>query len=127
MICVATGILLAAALVELVPMPVAAAGIAMAGARWRHDVAAVGPVWVAALVLVLVQWQTGRDLVGFALGTTVVALLGLEAGELLDDLRPQGVGVGAVLDQDLLGEAVLTAVQREQQVLGADVVVMELQ
>ena len=54
-------------------------------------------------------------------------LLALEAGEQLDDLLADPVEVGAELDQHLGGDALALADQAEQDVLGADVVVAELQ
>ena len=54
-------------------------------------------------------------------------LLGLVAVEQLDDLLADPVQVGAELDQHLGGDALALADQAEQDVLGADVVVAELQ
>ena len=54
-------------------------------------------------------------------------LLALEAGEQLDDLLADPVEVGAELDEHLGGDALALADQAEQDVLGADVVVTELQ
>ena len=54
-------------------------------------------------------------------------LLALEAGEQLDDLLADAVEVGSELDEDLRGDALALADQAEQDVLGADVVVTELQ
>ena len=54
-------------------------------------------------------------------------LLALEAGQQLDDLLADAVEVGAELDQHLGGDALALADQAEQDVLGADVVVAELQ
>ena len=54
-------------------------------------------------------------------------LLALEAGEQLDDLLADPVEVGAELDQHLGGDALALTDQAEQDVLGADVVVAELQ
>ena len=54
-------------------------------------------------------------------------LLALVAGEQLDDLLAHPVEVGAELDQHLGGDALALADQAEQDVLGADVVVAELQ
>ena len=54
-------------------------------------------------------------------------LLALVAGEQLDDLLADPVEVGAELDQHLGGDALALADQAEQDVLGADVVVAELQ
>ena len=54
-------------------------------------------------------------------------LLALEAGEQLDDLLADPVEVGAELLQHLGGDALALADQAEQDVLGADVGVAELQ
>ena len=54
-------------------------------------------------------------------------LLALVAGEQLDDLLADPVEVGAELDQHLGGDALALTDQAEQDVLGADVVVAELQ
>jgi hypothetical protein len=54
-------------------------------------------------------------------------LLALVAGQQLDDLLAHPVEVGAELDQHLGGDALALADQAEQDVLGADVVVAELQ
>jgi hypothetical protein len=54
-------------------------------------------------------------------------LLALVAGEQLDDLLAHPVQVGAELDQHLGGDALALTDEAEQDVLGADVVVAELQ
>ena len=54
-------------------------------------------------------------------------LLALVAREQLDDLLAHLVEVGAELDEHLGGDALALADQAEQDVLGADVVVAELQ
>ena len=54
-------------------------------------------------------------------------LLALVAGEQLDDLLTDAVEVGPELHEDLGGDALTLADQAEQDVLGADVVVAELQ
>ena len=54
-------------------------------------------------------------------------LLALVAGEQLDDLLAHAVEVGAQLDEHLGGDALALADEAEQDVLGADVVVAELQ
>ena len=54
-------------------------------------------------------------------------LLALVTAEQLDDLLADAVEVGAELHQDLGGDALALADQAEQDVLGADVVVAELQ
>ena len=54
-------------------------------------------------------------------------LLALVAVQQLDDLLAHPVQVGAELDQHLGGHAVALADEAEQDVLGADVVVAELQ
>ena len=76
----------------------------------------------------LVQHQAGRrrGLAGGA-GAGGGRLLALVAGEQLDDLLADPVEVGAELDQHLGGDALTLADQPEQDVLGADVVVAELQ
>ncbi|GAA5002949.1 hypothetical protein GCM10025734_39970 [Kitasatospora paranensis] len=48
-------------------------------------------------------------------------------GEQLDDLLAHPVQIGAQLHQDLGGDALALADQAEQDVLGADVVVSELE
>ena len=55
------------------------------------------------------------------------ALLALVAGDELDDLLAHAVEVRAQLDEDLGRDALALADQAEQDVLGADVVVAELQ
>ena len=62
----------------------------------------------------------GRSALGSA-GRTLVA------GQQLDDLLADPRQVGAELDEDLGGDALALADQAEQDVLGADVVVAELQ
>ena len=54
-------------------------------------------------------------------------LLALVAREQLDDLLAHLVQVGAELDEHLGGDALALADEAEQDVLGADVVVAELQ
>ena len=54
-------------------------------------------------------------------------LLALVAGQQLDDLLAHPVEVGAELHEHLGGDALALADQAEQDVLGADVVVAELQ
>ena len=54
-------------------------------------------------------------------------LLALVAGQQLDDLLADPVEVGAELDEDLGGDALALADEAEQDVLGPDVVVAELQ
>ncbi|VEH93125.1 Protein of uncharacterised function (DUF3170) (plasmid) [Tsukamurella tyrosinosolvens] len=60
-------------------------------------------------------------------GRLAAALLALVAGEQLDDLLADAVEIGAQLHEDLGGDALALADQAEQDVLGADVVVAELQ
>ena len=72
----------------------------------------------------LVEHQRGRR---GALGRRAGRLLALVAVEQLDDLLADPVEVGAELDQHLGGDALALADQAEQDVLGADVVVAELQ
>ena len=74
----------------------------------------------------LVEHERGRRrALGGAAGG--LRLLALVAGEQLDDLLADPVEVGAELDQHLGGDALALADQAEQDVLGADVVVAELQ
>ena len=74
----------------------------------------------------LVEDQRGRRrALGGAAGRG--RLLALVAGEQLDDLLADAVEVGAELHEDLGGDALALADQAEQDVLGADVVVAELQ
>jgi len=54
-------------------------------------------------------------------------LLALVAGEQLDDLLPHPVEVGAELDEHLSRDALALADQAQEDVLGPDVVVSELQ
>src|SRR3954449_9543520 len=74
----------------------------------------------------LVEDQGGR---GRALGRAAGRgrLLALVTRQQLDDLLADAVEVGAELHQDLGGDALTLADQAEQDVLGADVVVAELQ
>ncbi len=66
---------------------------------------------------------------GLALGRAAGRdrLLALVAGEELDDLLAHAVEVGAELVEDLRGDALALADEAEQDVLGPDVVVAELQ
>src|SRR5205823_10858137 len=74
----------------------------------------------------LVEHQRGRRrALGGATGGG--SLLALVAGEQLDDLLADPVEVGAELDQHLGGDALALTDQAEQDVLGTDVVVAELQ
>ena len=54
-------------------------------------------------------------------------LLALVPGQQLDDLLPDAVEVGAELDEDLGGDALALADEPEEDVLGADVVVAQLE
>jgi hypothetical protein len=74
----------------------------------------------------LVEHERGRRR---ALGgaTGLLRLLALVARQQLDDLLAHAVEVGAELDQHLGGDALALADEAEQDVLGADVVVAELQ
>ena len=56
-----------------------------------------------------------------------LALAALVAGQQLDDLLAHAAEVGAELDEHLGGDALALADEAEQDVLGADVVVAELQ
>ena len=74
----------------------------------------------------LVEDERGRGRLGLrAAGRS--RLLALVAGEQLDDLLAHPVEVGAQLDEHLGGDALALADQPEQDVLGADVVVAQLQ
>ena len=63
----------------------------------------------------------------WSLPPTCDLLLALVAAEQLDDLLAHAVEVGAELDEHLGGDALALADEAEQDVLGADVVVAELQ
>ena len=56
-----------------------------------------------------------------------LALLAVVAGEQLDDRRADLLEIGAEVEQHLRGDALALADEAEQDVLGADVVVAELQ
>ena len=56
-----------------------------------------------------------------------LALAALVAGEQLDDLLAHAAEIGAELDEHLCGDALALADEAEEDVLGADVVVAELQ
>ena len=64
---------------------------------------------------------------GGVLATDLHRLLALVAAEQLDDLLAHAVEVGAQLHEHLGGDALALADEAEQDVLGADVVVAELQ
>ncbi len=90
----------------------------------RVELALAGGLGVVAAELVEHQRRGRRALLGCPGGR---GLLALEAGEQLDDLLADPVEVRAELDQHLGGDALALADQAEQDVLGADVVVAELQ
>ena len=78
----------------------------------------------------LVEHQRGRRRVAAAAAggrAGAARLLALEAGQQLDDLLADPVEVGAELLQHLGGDALALTDQAEQDVLGADVGVAELQ
>lgn len=78
----------------------------------------------------LVEDQRRRGVAGLATtaaGTRLGGLLALVAAQQLDDLLTHARQLGAQLDQHLGGHALAFADQAEQDVLGADVVVAELQ
>ena len=83
----------------------------------------------AAWVRLRPNWSSTSDVDGApsARAAGRGGLLALVAGEQLDDLLADPVEVGAELDQHLGGDALALADQAEQDVLGADVVVAELQ
>ena len=69
----------------------------------------------------------GRARSALRLAARLLGLLALEAGDELNDLLAHTIEVSAELDQHLRGNALALADQAEQDVLGADVVVSELQ
>jgi hypothetical protein len=75
------------------------------------------------------NWSSTRELLGRTLGRGPgrSRLLALVAAEQLDDLLAHPVEVGAELDQHLARDALALADETEQDVLGPDVVVAELQ
>ncbi len=82
------------------------------------------------------NWSRTSDVVGFAPASPAASAgaggfglrcRALVAGQQLDDLLAHPGEVGAQLDQHLGGDALALADQAEQDVLGADVVVAELQ
>ena len=75
----------------------------------------------------LVEHQRGRRRALRRAAAGGRRLLALVARQQLDDLLADPVEVGAELDQHLRGDALALADQAEQDVLGADVVVAELQ
>ena len=82
---------------------------------------------VAALLaagLLLGRAADGRRRLGGALGAAAGALV---AGQQLDDLLAHPGQVGAELDEHLGGDALALTDEAEEDVLGADVVVAELQ
>ena len=82
----------------------------------------------AAWVRLRPNWSSTSDVDGVRLSAAGAGrLLALVAVEQLDDLLADLVQVGAQLDQDLRGNALALADEAEQDVLGADVVVAELQ
>ena len=92
----------------------------------RVELALAGGLGQVAAELVEHQARRRSGLAGGA-GAGGGRLLALVAGEQLDDLLADPVEVGAELDEHLGGDALALADQPEQDVLGADVVVAELQ
>ena len=112
----------------------------MTGSSWPfagglREVAAelVEDLGVAALLVAFLR--AGADACGRALAAAASAAGAaagrtgrtLVAGEQLDDLLAHAGQVGAELDEHLCGNALTLADEAEQDVLGADVVVAELQ
>src|SRR4029079_399933 len=64
---------------------------------------------------------------GRLLATGATGLRALVAGQQLDDLLAHAAEVGPQLDEHLGGDALALADEAEEDVLGADVVVAELQ
>ena len=78
----------------------------------------------------LVEHQRGGRVAGLAAAATgagLRGLLALVAAQQLDDLLTHAGQLGAQLDEHLGGDALALTDQAEQDVLGADVVVAELQ
>ena len=77
------------------------------------------------------NWSSTGDPAGLsgarAAGRRGRALAALVAREQLDDLLADAGQVGAEADEDLSGDALALAYETEQHVLGADVVVAELE
>ena len=90
----------------------------------RVELALAGGLGEVAAELVEHGGRAGGVLAGRAGG---LGLLALEAADQLDDLLAHAVEVGAELDEHLGGDALALADEAEQDVLGADVVVAELQ
>ena len=82
---------------------------------------------VAAELVEHQRRRRGARLAAAASGAGFGGLLALVAGQQLDHLLAHPGEVGAQLDQHLGGDALALADQAEQDVLGADVVVAELQ
>ena len=99
-------------------------------ARGLGEVAAelIEDLAVAALLVAVLAGgaDAGRGLLGAA-GATGGTGRALVAGEQLDDLLANAGEVGAELDEHLGGDALALADEAQQDVLGADVVVAELQ
>src|SRR6478736_5400330 len=96
----------------------------------RVELALAGSLREVATELVEHEGARGRPL-GLALADAgaglLAALATLVAGEQLDDLLADLVELRAELDEDLGGDALALADQAEQDVLGADVAVAELE
>ena len=92
----------------------------------RVELALAGRLGEVATELVEHQRRRRRALAAAA-RRALGRLLALVAGQQLDHLLADPVEVGTQLDQDLRGDALALADQAEQDVLGADVVVAELQ
>jgi hypothetical protein len=105
--------------------------VELALARCLGEVAAelVEDLAVAALLVVAALAGTDAGAGGRLLAATAAggARRALVAGEQLDDLLTHPRQVGAELDEHLCGDAFALADQAEEDVLGADVVVAELE
>ena len=92
----------------------------------RVELALAGGLGQVAAELVQDQ-RAGGGALGLAADTGALRLLALVSRQQLDDLLAHPVEVGAELDQHLGGDALALADEAEQDVLGPDVVVAELQ
>ena len=105
-------------------------GIERAFARGLGEVAAelIEDLAVAALLVALLAGgaDAGRSLLGAARATGGTGRA-LVARQQLDDLLADAGQVGAELDEHLCGDALALTDEAQQDVLGADVVVAELQ
>ena len=106
-------------------------GIELAFTRGLGEVAAELVEDLAVAALFVVAALAGTD-AGAGRGLLAAAATGgarrpLVAGQQLDDLLADPRQIGAELDEDLSCDAFALADEAEQDVLGADVVVAELQ